>query len=560
MLFYDFEVFMYDWLVVFKYKDNYKVIVNDKNELEKFIKENKKILVGFNNYYYDDVILKAILTNQNPYKISQKLINGQRNNLYSTILSLDVKQELLGNISLKSIEANLGDNIIETAVDFNINRPLTNEEINRTIQYCKNDVDTTEKIFKLREDYFQSKLDLIKAFKLDLYNLKKTRARLSALILNSYEIKQRADRLHCHIIPEIDQSKIPDEVLNFYNQIVADYKAGGNFEDIEKRSLKINLAGVEHVFAFGGLHGAIKNYKGEGHYLNVDVSSFYPNLMINFNFLSRASRTPELFEDIKNIRMDLKKKKDPKQGIYKIVLNSTYGAMKDQYNNLFDPLMANNICINGQLILTELIYNLSKVSEIIQSNTDGVLIKYKNIDDVKNIINDFEHKFKLKLDMDKIKKVIQRDVNNYIVEFENGKIKAKGEFGRFGDYKMNNLSIISIALKEYYINNKTIEETVLNEWKNNNLIPFQIICKMGRTFQKMVYEYDGEIIETQKVNRAFATNNEKYGGIYKVKNDKLNKIPNTSNNMIIFNENIKKFNKNNIDLNFYIELIKKKIF
>ena len=35
----------------------------------------------------------------------------------------------------------------------------------------------------------------------------------------------------------------------------------------------------------------------------------------------------------------------------KIVLNGTYGASKDKHNNLYDPLMANNVCVAGQLLI-----------------------------------------------------------------------------------------------------------------------------------------------------------------------------------------------------------------
>ena len=58
--------------------------------------------------------------------------------------------------SLKSIEAHLGMNIEETQVDFDIDRPLTTEELKLTIQYCKFDVQATEKLCEIRKDYLLS--------------------------------------------------------------------------------------------------------------------------------------------------------------------------------------------------------------------------------------------------------------------------------------------------------------------------------------------------------------------------------------------------------------------
>ena len=56
MLFYDFEVFKYDWLVVVIDSDTQKesVIINDRDQLEALYKANKyNIWVGFNSRHYD---------------------------------------------------------------------------------------------------------------------------------------------------------------------------------------------------------------------------------------------------------------------------------------------------------------------------------------------------------------------------------------------------------------------------------------------------------------------------------------------------------------------------
>ena len=77
----------------------------------------------------------------------------------------------------------------------------------------------------------------------------------------------------------------------------------------------------------------------------------YPATMINYGFLSRNVVNPDKYRQIRDDRIVLKRQKDPKQLPYKIVLNSTYGASKDKNNALYDPLMANNVCINGQLLI-----------------------------------------------------------------------------------------------------------------------------------------------------------------------------------------------------------------
>ncbi len=569
---YDIEVIKYNWLVVFKIEDKYKIYHNNVNGLRDYInelRESNAILVGFNNYHYDDPIIACILNGGDPYELSNKIIlEGYKPKLKLNMITLDVMQELPLGVGLKSSQANIGLSIVETPIDFTIDRELTKPELRLMIDYCKNDVRDTERILLIREDYFTSKMDLVKEFDLPAQNIKCTRAVLSSKILKCVNTKPPRDRLYISYIPELNIDLIPTEIIDFYNNCENDYRHGVPFEEIEKRHLEQIILGVPHTYGFGGLHGAVENYKGEGNYLHIDVGSFYPAEIIEYGFMSRASKEPTMYKVVRDQRMIYKKAKDPRQGVYKIVLNSTFGAMKSQYNALYDPKKANDICINGQLILTQLLLELGDVMELIQSNTDGIVIKYidKNYDEIVRRVNDFGSRFRLSFDIDKINKIAQPNVNNYVMLWDNGKIEAKGRFKNFETnpkeprFISNTLSIIDRALVNYYIYDKPIEDTVLDAYQSNDFLPFQIIAKMGKTFDGMYYEYNGKYIETQKVNRVFATSDKNYGGIYKRKGNSYNKIADTSENCYIHNEAIEEFNKSKLDLNYYINLIKNKMF
>ena len=99
------------------------------------------------------------------------------------------------------------------------------------------------------------------------------------------------------------------------------------------------------------MHGARSNYAGTGHFLNIDVESYYPALMIEYGYLSRNVKNPGKFRSIRDTRIKYKAVKDKTTSPLKIVINGTYGAMKDKYNGLYDPLMANNVCIGGMTLL-----------------------------------------------------------------------------------------------------------------------------------------------------------------------------------------------------------------
>lgn len=566
--FYDFEVFKHDWLVVFERNGQIARIHNDRDALMRFL-SNINFLVGFNNYNYDDYILAALIKNIDPYEVSKKLIQNKKPNFtLNKPITLDVMQELKMGVSLKETQANRGLNIHETPVDFNINRKLTNEEIERTFKYCENDVLTTKELFEEREDYFSSKFEIVQTFKLPAASVKKTRARLSADVLKCKKFNVPNDRLNIKYDKRLLINELPKDVVQFYEEIKREFQNGTDYKELESRKYECEIAGVPHVFGFGGLHGAIENYIHEGNMMAIDVSSYYPSLMINNNFISRASQEPGLFKQIYDERLRLKKLKNSKQAIYKIILNSTYGAMKSEFNPLYDPLQANNIVVNGQLILTHLIVLLQNFCKLIQSNTDGIIIEYDERlkDDIMMILDYWQERYQLTLDVDYIKKIAQRDVNNYVIQYQNGKIAAKGRFANFegGDYERNSLTIIDKALVEYYINNVPIHKTIIGCFKRNELDRFQLIAKAGSTFDGIVQNISDEMVELQKVNRVFATNDKELGPIYKTKvvdgTVRYNKIPYTSDHVLVHNDSLDTLDKRLIDLNWYIKETERWLF
>lgn len=183
MLFYDFEVFKEDWLVVLNDVTNRKetVIVNDADELEKFYRQHKKdIWVGYNSRNYDQYILQAILCGFNPKEVNDFIIvEGYKGWQFSTLLKkfpvINYDVILNGDAGLKALEGFMGNNIKETSVPFDIDRKLTQEEIEETIKYCKHDVEQTIEVFIHRKEEFESIFSLVKAFNLPLSNVCKTK-------------------------------------------------------------------------------------------------------------------------------------------------------------------------------------------------------------------------------------------------------------------------------------------------------------------------------------------------------------------------------------------------
>lgn len=556
IIFYDFEVFAHDWMVVLIDYDTKEktLIVNNPNELYEFYCSNvDSIWVGYNSRMYDQYILKGIILGKNPYDISTKLIvddiNGYNILPNHSSIHLNNFDISTGFHSLKQLEGFMGSKIKESDVDFNITRPLTQEELDEVALYCTHDVEETIKVFEARREEFDSQLSMIEAFELPMDMFNKTKAQLSAHVLGANTKKEYNDEF------ELD---IPDTlVLSDKYQYVADwYKVKNNLDYSCK--LCTEISNVPHIFAWGGIHGAIPNYIGEGLYIMSDIASMYPALMIEYNFLSRNVENPSKYREIRDTRIVMKKNKDPRQLPMKIVLNSTYGASKDKHNNLFDPRMANNVCVAGQLLLLDLIEKIEPYGQLIQSNTDGILVKVEN-EEMKEAYlkacDDWSKRTRLDLEHDEYVKVVQKDVNNYLIVDAKGKYKSKGAYVKQLSKIDYDLPIINEALVNYFTKNKSVEDTI---YDCNDLIKFQKIIKISKLYK---YAIHGDKVIKEKILRVFASTDESDVGVFKVKDEgRIEKISYTPEKCFIYNESVIDVKvPNKLDKQYYIEMANKRL-
>lgn len=555
MLFYDFEVFKYDWLVVIIDMTEKKehVIINDQEALEAIHKAHiNDIWVGFNSLHYDQYILKGILCGFDPKRINDFII--VKNNpgwKFSSLLrnvpliNYDVMLNL--DRGLKWFEGSMGNNIKESSVPFDIDRKLTQEELDETVKYCRHDVEQTIEIFLQRKEEFDGRMGLVKLAcsggGLDLTLLSKTKPQLSAIILDAHKVPDRGDEFDIDFPSTMNIRK--------YTNVVDWYKDPENRKyyiivpgrkKAQQNKLETMVAGVPHTFAWGGVHGAREHYHARGYFLNMDVASLYPSLMIQYNLHSRNIADPQKFVDIYHQRLELKKKKDPLQAVLKIVLNSTYGVMKDKNNALYDPLQANRVCVYGQLLLLDLIEHLESRCEIIQSNTDGVLVKMPdglNEDEWFNWVDDvafeWEQRTGLQLEFDEYREVFQKDVNNYIVIAADGHYKSKGAYVKeLSNLDNGDFPIINHALTEYMVHGTPIEQTV---FECDELKPFQMVAKITSLYDCILH---GSRKIKEKCIRVFASSMDSDAGVQKVsvRTGKPEKIANSPEHCFLFNEEV----------------------
>lgn len=577
---YDCEVFAYDWLVTLKDKETgaYTCIWND-NEALKMALSDDCIYVGFNSKHYDQFIIKAIVAGFTPQEIKQVndyIIGGGQGwdcpmlkDFYFAFSNVDIKDDMQMGLSLKAIEGHLGLSVKESTVPFDIDRPLTAEEKQETEYYCKHDVDTAEKLIDIRKDYLKNKVHIGRLAGLtDVRAMGMTNAKLTAAMLKAS--KKPHDDERKYVYPEkLLREYIPPEVFAFFDKM---YDPSISDKELFSGKLDFKIGDCPGVVGYGGIHAAIPNYffeESENRVIrNKDVASYYPHLMTLCGYTSRNIPSAEIFENVLDTRMKAKASGDKATAnALKLVVNTTYGALLNKYNDLFDPLMGRSVCITGQLFLLELAEHLySEVDglKIVQLNTDGIMLEC-NIDQlelVDSICEEWQSRTGFELETDSVSKIAQKDVNNYVEVQADGKSKAKGGYlvkgiSTVGAFNINNsCCIVATALKEYFVNGTPVEETINN---CTDIFQFQIIAKAGAKYREAYHIVDGVKEPVQKVNRVYATADERYGKLFKVKaeDDSTAKIEMLPEHCIIDNDN--QLSISDVDKSFYIEMAKKRV-
>lgn len=542
LLFYDFEVFKYDWLVVVMDMTAKKthVIINSPEELEALYKANiKEIWVGFNSRHYDQYILKAILCGFDPKKVNDYIITkGNPGWKFSSLFrqfplwNYDVM--LNTDVGLKSFEGFMGNDIKETSVPFNIDRKLTPEEIAETVKYCKHDVEQTVQVFLKRTEEFNTMMYFIKHFGLSMDYISKTKAQLAAEILGGN--RKGADFDDEFQFPILDCLH-----LNKYKHI-AEWYANPENHDYSKKQDKQIVAGVEHTFAWGGGHGARAKYSADGVFLIIDVTAYYPSLQKKYHFGYRVMNHPENFEFIHDSNIAYKRKGDKKaRQPFKIMDNAISGQMKQKSSALYDPMSNNSICINGQLLLLDLVEHIEPYCELIQNNTDGIIVKLKDyehdFDVLDDVVYEWEQRTGMKMDFDTyIGTIYQKDVNNYLlIDRKTGAVKAKGGYVM----KLNDLSydlpIINKALVDYMIHGIPVRRTIM---ECQDLREFQLVSRISSKYTHILY---GDKPIKEKCIRVFASNNPADPGVKKVHAVRKTtaKLTNSPEHCFIFNDDVK---------------------
>jgi len=565
ILIYDFEVFKKFWCVVILSADGIRAITDQKEFVEYYDAHRDFIWIGYNSNHYDKFILGAVYngcSNSELYLASQDLVEDGKTKRGGGppqgFVSYDTGDRFY---SLKQLEAFMGYSIEESSIPFNTDKEFTEEMKEETVRYCTHDVLATVEVLKRRIYDFEAQKNLIETFHLQMQDFRLTKAQLTAKVLKCTKHLSLAHQ-------EWDNKILPCVNITKYTEVLDFYSSRENYMEGQKK--EIDISGVPHTFALGGIHGAVKRYHKKGDLLHIDVTSYYPSIMIQHNLLTRQSQEPELFKQIYDKRVELKKAgKKKEQAPYKIILNSTFGITNQVFSDAYDPQRNHDVCINGQLMLLMLLEMLEGTCELIQSNTDGIIVDCTGRDrnEVERICHEWEAITKMGLSFEDVSEIWQKDVNNYMIQFDDGKEEAKGAYVKFNSDLDNDMSIVNEALREGLrkMSWDAIDNYIESHSKPEDLPKYQKVVKLSSKYSHVYFGHNE--VRDHKCFRVFAVKN---GGeiISKAKSREATheKYANTPENAtIVFGDLHEKnlvditghpFGIDSLDKSYYVELAK----
>lgn len=376
------------------------------------------------------------------------------------------------------------------------------DQINDIIRYCKNDVSSTKKIAHLSKNQIALRKQLTDEYNINLFSASEPKISKELFLhflskklhVKKYDLKGLRTRRESIVVNDIVLDYINFKTATF-QKLLTRFKEVVIIPTETKGGFKysIQYKGVKTDFGLGGIHGARtgKVYESSEDMIimSSDVTSFYPNLAIR-NGWSPAHIPKEVFcEQYEWFFEERKKisKKDIRNYVYKIILNSTYGLSNDENCFLYDPEFTMRITINGQLSLAMLYEMLTE--EIpgaipLMQNTDGLetIIPKKYQDKYYEICKKWEEITNLQLEHEQYSKIIIGDVNNYIallnekeldtdtweelkqekpyyvfVErdgkyyYQASKCKGRFEFTELALHKNKSFGVIAIAIYNYFV-------------------------------------------------------------------------------------------------------------
>jgi hypothetical protein len=395
---------------------------NDIDRIVEFYKD-VKIAIGFNSVHYDDIVINYLFKNYKKLKslsylevtkqlktISDYVVNDRyedykqyKYNIRYTALDLYLYWSKLlrvsKKLSLKSIAVGMNWKLIkEFPLKHTDNIKL--EQIDEFLKYNFNDSYVTKELANRLKDDINLRVNVEKEYGVNCISKDAVKIAQDLFLKMWNKTKEEVQQSPKSTI-QINKILYPFEFEKtndekYKNGFISDYywlleelksKTVSSTNEINYSVLTKNPNGtlLKSDYGSGGVHALTDKtvYETTEDVLIItsDFGSLYPSLFCNIpNYVEEYSlklfgQLDEQFRNLyNNIRLErLKAKKEGnklKAEVFKLMLNSSYGCLNNEYSYMYNPEIALSICLNGQLILSDLANEARKIGvSIISKNT-----------------------------------------------------------------------------------------------------------------------------------------------------------------------------------------------
>lgn len=427
IVFFDCEVFPNLFLINWKFEgDNtcVRMVNPTPAEVEKLFKFK---LVGFNNRRYDNHMLYARYigyTNQQLFMLSQKLVNGSRNTMFSEAYNISYTDiydfaAAVNKKSLKKFEVEL--RIHHQELNLPWDEEVPEDKWDMVAEYCDNDVFSTEKVFyHLKADWIARQI----LAKLSGLSVNDTTNQHAMRIIFGANRKPQNEFRYRDLSQPVDE--LPEDVEEFYKTNTTlplsftpperegegpfpssklPYFPGYKYENGKSiyRGVEVGEGGM--VVAEPGMHWLVAL---------LDVESMHPSSVEDECLF--GPRYTKRFSDIKKARLAVKHQnvealktmldgalmefvEQAQNGLYtfgdlanalKTVINSVYGLTAAGFDNPFRDLRNkdNIVAKRGALFMVDLMYEVRKRGfTVAHIKTDSIKIPRANKEIIDFVVN-----------------------------------------------------------------------------------------------------------------------------------------------------------------------------
>ena len=325
-------------------------------------------------------------------------------------------------------------------------KPIDRSQKDLMTKYCLNDCRITIEVYRQLKSEIELREVMSKELDQDLRSCSDAQIGERVLVnLVGLKRKKRkgfkGGKIHYDVPMSIDEDDpcLAEQIKHVAETAFIVTPSGGLKAPKEFNNV-VRMGAMDYKMGVGGLHStekSIHHSADESRLEAWDVTSYYPNIILNEQFVPKQNPTRFLHEYGKLVKRRVAAKRAGDRAtmdVLRIAINGSFGKFGSVWSPLFDPQLLLQVTMTGQLQLLMMISALErhKGVEVVSANTDGLVVKFSKSRRLREAVDqereDWEIQTGHNMEVEPITALYARDVNNYVITKADGSVKRKGAF------------------------------------------------------------------------------------------------------------------------------------